>query len=45
MLQDEDVTYLKDIVSYADETKEPMVCDELAKYDCIDLILQTETEL
>lgn len=42
MLQSEDVAYLKEIVDYANETKEPMITEELSKYDCIDSILETE---
>lgn len=40
MLQPEDVAYLKEIVEYAEETKAPLVSDELAKYDCIESILE-----
>ncbi|MGN0463070.1 MAG: hypothetical protein ACI4GA_00015, partial [Acutalibacteraceae bacterium] len=43
VLQDADITYLKEIVDYANETKEPMVTQELAKYDCISQILETES--
>lgn len=42
MLQAEDVTYLREIVDYANETASPMVTEELAKYDCIPTILETE---
>lgn len=42
MLQAEDVTYLREIVDYANETASPMVTEELAKYDCISAILETE---
>ncbi len=42
MLQAEDVTYLREIVDYADETASPMVTEELAKYDCIHTILETQ---
>ncbi|MGN0457793.1 MAG: MFS transporter [Eubacterium sp.] len=42
MLQSEDVKYLGEIVSFAEETKEPMITQELSKYDCIDKILQSE---
>ncbi len=42
VLQPADITYLKEIVDYANETKEPMVSDELAKYECIDKILKAE---
>ncbi|MDO4496130.1 MAG: MFS transporter [Clostridiaceae bacterium] len=41
-LQDEDVKYLKEIVAFAQETKEPMVTEELSKHGCINLILETE---
>ena len=41
-LQDEDVKYLKEIVDFAQETKEPMVTEELSKHGCINLILETE---
>lgn len=40
-LQDEDIAYLKEIVAFAQETKEPMVTQELSKYGCINLILET----
>ena len=42
MLQKEDITYLREIVDYANETNEPMVTDELSKYDCINKILEAE---
>ena len=42
MLQDEDIMYLKEIVDYANKTKEPMVTQELNKYDCISQILEDE---
>lgn len=42
VLQPEDVAYLREIVDYANETKEPMVFNELAKYNCIDKILDAE---
>lgn len=42
MLQDEDIMYLKEIVDYANETKEPMLTQELGKYDCISQILEAE---
>lgn len=42
MLQSEDVTYIREIVDYAKETNEPMVTEELSKYDFIDEILKTE---
>ena len=41
-LQDEDVKYLKEIVAFAQETKEPMVTEEISKHGCINLILETE---
>lgn len=41
-LQDEDVKYLKEIVDFAQETKEPMVTEEISKHGCINLILETE---
>ncbi|MGN0523414.1 MAG: MFS transporter [Eubacterium sp.] len=41
-LQEEDIKYIKEIADYANETKEPMVTEELAKYDCIDSILAGE---
>lgn len=41
-LQDEDVKYLKEIVAFAQETKEQMVTEELSKHGCINLILETE---
>ena len=41
-LQPEDITYIREIVDFAKETKEPMVTEELAKYDCIDSILAQE---
>ena len=41
-LQPEDITYLKEIVEFAKETGETMVTKELAKYDCIDRILEQE---
>lgn len=41
-LQPEDVAYIKEIVEYANETKSPLVTEELKKYDCIDKILETE---
>lgn len=40
MLQSEDIAYLQEIVDYANETKEPMLTEELAKHDCIDSILK-----
>lgn len=42
MLQAEDVTYLREIVDYANETSASIVAEELAKHDCIDTILETE---
>lgn len=42
VLQTEDVTYLKEIVAYAEKANAPMVAEELAKYDCISTILETE---
>lgn len=42
MLQSEDISYLREIVDYANEANEQMVLDELAKHDCIDNILATE---
>ena len=42
MLQSEDIKYMKEIVDYANETKEPMVTEELAKHSCIDEILKAE---
>ncbi|MGN0516297.1 MFS transporter [Eubacterium sp.] len=45
MLQADDVTYLKEIVDFANETKEPMLIDELSKYDCINKILEADTVL
>ena len=41
-LQDEDVKYLKEIVAFAQETKEPMLTEEISKHGCINLILETE---
>lgn len=43
LLQEEDISYLREIVAYAHETKEPMVTEELAKYDCIHQILEAES--
>ncbi len=43
-LQPEDITYIREIVDFAKETGEPMVTEELAKYDCIDSILAQEKE-
>lgn len=45
MLQSEDISYLREIVDYANEANEQMVLDELAKHDCIDNILATEISL
>lgn len=42
MLQSEDISYLREIVDYANEANEQMVLDELAKHDCIDNILEAE---
>lgn len=42
VLQAEDVTYLKEIVAYAEKANAPMVSEELLKYDCIQTILETE---
>lgn len=42
VLQTEDVTYLKEIVAYAEKANAPMVSEELLKYDCISTILETE---
>lgn len=42
MLQSEDISYLREIVDYANEGNEQMVLDELAKHDCIDNILEAE---
>lgn len=37
-ISDSDVTALREIVDYANETNSRFVLDELAKFDCIDLI-------
>lgn len=42
VLQAEDVTYLREIVAYAEKANAPMVSEELLKYDCIQTILETE---
>ncbi|MGN0532314.1 MAG: MFS transporter [Eubacterium sp.] len=42
MLQDDDVKYLREIVDFAKETREPMVAEELSKYDCINKILEAD---
>ena len=42
VLQAEDVTYLREIVAYAEKANSPMVSEELLKYDCIQTILETE---
>lgn len=42
MLQSENISYLREIVDYANEANEQMVLDELAKHDCIDNILEAE---
>lgn len=41
-LQPEDVAYIKEIVEYANETKSPLVTEELAKHNCIYNILRTD---
>ena len=43
VLQPNDISYLKEIVAYAEETKESLVTQELAKLDCIGKILEAET--
>lgn len=42
VLQPEDIAYIKEIVDYANETKEPMVTEELRKHSCISLILDMQ---
>lgn len=42
VLQPEDVAYIKEIVDYANETKSPLVTEELAKHNCIYNILRTD---
>lgn len=37
---DEDVTALREIVQYAADNDNPFIYDELAKFECIDLIIQ-----
>lgn len=43
MLQEEDIKYMKEIVDYANESREPMLTEELAKYNCINQILSAQS--
>ncbi|MGN0534291.1 MAG: MFS transporter, partial [Eubacterium sp.] len=43
MLQEEDIKYMKEIVDYTNEIGEPMLTEELAKYDCINQILSEQS--
>lgn len=43
MLQEEDIKYMKEIVDYANESMEPMLTEELAKYNCINQILSAQS--
>lgn len=42
-LQPEDITYMREIVGYAENSDSKTVKDELAKYECIDEILAFES--